>query len=57
VSRQAGNPAVPNQLNKFILNTSWGSFEAQGNGDSIGRRYATCTNDIKVVTFRVIPSS
>jgi iron complex outermembrane receptor protein len=39
---------VPNWLNKFILSTNWGAFEAQVNGDFIGRRYATYTNDIKV---------
>jgi iron complex outermembrane receptor protein len=41
-------PVVPNWLNKFILSTNWGGFEAQVNGDFIGRRYATYTNDIKV---------
>lgn len=41
-------PVVPNWLNKFILSTNWGAFEAQVNGDFIGRRYATYTNDIKV---------
>ena len=41
-------PVVPNWLNKFILSTNWGGFEAQVNGDFIGRRFATYTNDIKV---------
>lgn len=41
-------PVVPNWLNKFILSTNWDGFEAQVNGDFIGRRYATYLNDIKV---------
>ncbi|MDB5735607.1 MAG: TonB-dependent receptor [Alphaproteobacteria bacterium] len=41
-------PVVPNWLNKFILSTNWGGFEAQVNGDFIGRRFATYTDDIKV---------
>jgi iron complex outermembrane recepter protein len=41
-------PVVPNWLNKFILSTNWDGFEAQVNGDFIGRRYATYTDDIKV---------
>jgi hypothetical protein len=41
-------PVVPNWLNKFILSTNWGGFEAQVNGDFIGRRFATYTNDVKV---------
>lgn len=48
LSHQTGNPLVQNRLNKFILSTNWDSFEAQVNGDFIGRRYATYTNDIKV---------
>ncbi len=41
-------PVVPNWLNKFILSTNWGGFEAQVNGDFIGRRFATYTDDVKV---------
>ena len=39
---------VPNWLDKFILSTNWDGFEAQVNGDFIGRRFATYTDDIKV---------
>jgi hypothetical protein len=41
-------PIVPNWLNRFILSTNWGPFEAQVSGDFIGRRFATYTDDIKV---------
>lgn len=41
-------PVVPNWLNRFILSTTWGGFEAQLSGDFIGRRFATYTNDMKV---------
>ena len=41
-------PVVPNWLDKFILSTNWDGFEAQVNGDFIGRRFATYTDDIKV---------
>jgi hypothetical protein len=41
-------PVVPNWLNKFILSTNWDGFEAQVNGDFIGRRFATYTDDVKV---------
>jgi hypothetical protein len=56
LSHQTGNPLVQNRLNKFILSTNWDGFEAQMNGGSISRRYATCTNDIKVAASKVIPS-
>jgi hypothetical protein len=41
-------PIVPNWLDRFILSTNWGGFEAQVNGDFIGRRFATYTDDVKV---------
>jgi len=41
-------PETPDWLEKFILSTNFGPFEAQLNGDYIGRRYATYTNDLYV---------
>lgn len=41
-------PIVPNWLNKFILSTNWGPFEAQVSGDFVGRRFATYTDDVRV---------
>lgn len=41
-------PVVPNWLNRFVLSTNWGGFEAQVSTDFVGRRFATYTNDIKV---------
>jgi iron complex outermembrane receptor protein len=47
-------PLTPDWLNKTILSFSYGSFEAQVNGDYIGRRYATYLNDEAVPsTFQV----
>ena len=41
-------PLTPDWMNKFIASTNWGAFEAQINGDYVGRRYATYLNDMAV---------
>ncbi|MGZ3345898.1 MAG: TonB-dependent receptor [Caulobacteraceae bacterium] len=41
-------PLTPDITNKFIASTSWGPFEAQVNGDYIGRRFVTYLNDLSV---------
>jgi iron complex outermembrane receptor protein len=41
-------PITPDWMNKFIASTTWGNFEAQVNGDYVGRRYATYLNDIAI---------
>lgn len=41
-------PGEPDWLNKTILSTNFGPFEAQIDGDYVGRRYATYLNDISV---------
>ena len=41
-------PLVPDWLEKFIVSTNFGPFEAQVNGDLIGRRYVTYLNDLSV---------
>ena len=41
-------PLTPDWLNKFIVSTNWGPFEAQVNGDYVGRRYVTYLNDLSV---------
>ena len=41
-------PLTPDWLEKFVASTSWGAFEAQLNGDYIGRRYTTYLNDMQV---------
>jgi iron complex outermembrane receptor protein len=41
-------PLTPSWLYKFILSTNWGPFEAQMNGDYVGRRYVTYLNDLSV---------
>jgi hypothetical protein len=41
-------PLTPNWLYKFILSTNFGPFEAQINGDYVGRRYVTYLNDLSV---------
>lgn len=47
-------PLTPDWLNKTILSTSYGPFEAQLSGDYIGRRYVTYLNDLSVKsTFMV----
>jgi iron complex outermembrane receptor protein len=41
-------PLTPDWTNKTILSTRWGGFEAQINGDYMGRRYVTYLNDLQV---------
>jgi iron complex outermembrane recepter protein len=41
-------PLTPDWLEKFILSTNFGAFEAQINGDYVGHRYATYLNDIRL---------
>jgi outer membrane receptor protein involved in Fe transport len=41
-------PDTPDWLEKFIVSTNFGPFEAQLNGDYVGRRYATYLNDLSV---------
>ena len=41
-------PLTPDLTNKTIASTSWGPFEAQVNGDYVGRRYVTYFNDLSV---------
>jgi len=41
-------PLTPDWTNKTILSTNWGPFEAQVNGDYVGRRYVTYLNDLSV---------
>ena len=41
-------PLTPDWLNKFILSTNFGRFEAQVNGDYVGRRPVTYLNDLSV---------
>jgi hypothetical protein len=41
-------PLTPNWLYKVILSTTFGPFEAQLNGDYVGRRYVTYLNDLAV---------
>jgi hypothetical protein len=41
-------PLTPDWLDKFILSTNDGPFEAQVNGDYVGRRYVTYLNDLSV---------
>jgi outer membrane receptor for Fe3+-dicitrate len=41
-------PITPDWMNKFIASFNWGPFEAQLNGDYVGRRYATYLNDIAI---------
>ncbi len=41
-------PLTPDWLNKTILSTSFGPFEAQVSGDFVGRRYVTYLNDLSV---------
>ncbi len=41
-------PLVPDWLEKFIVSTNYGPFEAQLNGDFIGRRYVTYLDDLSV---------
>lgn len=41
-------PITPDWMNKFIFSATFGAFEAQLNGDYVGRRYATYLNDIAI---------
>jgi iron complex outermembrane receptor protein len=41
-------PLTPDWSDKAILSTTWGAFEAQVNGDYIGRRFVTYLNDMQV---------
>jgi len=41
-------PGEPSWLNKSILSTNYGPFEAQLSGDYLGKRYATYLNDLAV---------
>jgi iron complex outermembrane receptor protein len=41
-------PGTPDWLNKTILSTNFGPFEAQLNGDYVGKRFATYLNDLSV---------
>ena len=41
-------PLTPTWLYKYILSTNFGPFEAQLNGDYVGRRYVTYLNDLAV---------
>jgi outer membrane receptor protein involved in Fe transport len=41
-------PLTPDWMNKFIVSTNFGPFEAQLNGDYVGRRYVTYLNDMSV---------
>jgi len=41
-------PLTPKWLYKTILSTQWGAFEAQVNGDYVGRRPVTYLNDLSV---------
>ncbi len=41
-------PLTPDWLEKFILSTQFGAFQAQLSGDYIGKRYVTYLNDLSV---------
>ena len=47
-------PLDPTWSDKFIASTSWGAFEAQLNGDFIGRRDVTYLNDLSVKSTFVL---
>ena len=47
-------PLEPTWLNKFIASTTFGPFEAQLNGDFIGRRDVTYLNDMSVASTFVM---
>jgi outer membrane receptor protein involved in Fe transport len=47
-------PLTPEWLNKTVLSTSWGDFEAQVSGDFVGRRYVTYLNDLSVKSFFLV---
>ena len=41
-------PLTPDWLNKTVLSTNFGPFEAQISGDYVGRRFVTYLNDLSV---------
>ena len=41
-------PLTPDWLEKFVVSTNFGAFEAQVSGDYVGQRYVTYTNDLHV---------
>jgi iron complex outermembrane receptor protein len=41
-------PLTPEWLYKYVLSTTFGPFEAQLNGDYVGKRYVTYLNDLSV---------
>lgn len=41
-------PLTPDWTDKVIASTTWGAFEAQVNGDYVGRRFVTYLNDMQV---------
>jgi iron complex outermembrane receptor protein len=41
-------PLTPKWLNKTILGTTWGGFDAQVSADYVGSRYVTYLNDLSV---------
>ncbi len=47
-------PGTPDWLNKTILSANFGPFEAQVNGDYIGKRFATYLNDLSVKSTFVV---
>ncbi|CAN7351953.1 TonB-dependent receptor [Phenylobacterium sp. LjRoot225] len=47
-------PLTPKWLNKTILSTSWGAFDAQLSADYVGSRYVTHLNDLSVKATTVV---
>jgi iron complex outermembrane recepter protein len=47
-------PLTPDWLEKFIVSTNFGGFEAQLSGDYIGRRFVTYLNDLSVAPTFVL---
>lgn len=47
-------PLDPNWLNKTILSTNFGPFEAQINADYVGDRYVTYLNDLSVKSTFIV---
>jgi outer membrane receptor protein involved in Fe transport len=44
-------PGEPEWMNKSVLSTNFGAFDAQLIGDYVGKRYATYTNDLSVKSY------
>ncbi|MDB5420128.1 MAG: TonB-dependent receptor [Brevundimonas sp.] len=44
-------PGSPDWLNKFVASAKFGPVEAQLQGDYVGKRYATYTNDLSVKSY------